>query len=54
MKQKYEFKVEEQVRISAKISAYSQMYENGKMCVFCEFTTDIENGISHVLNIAES
>ena len=54
MKQKYEYKVEEQVRISAKISAYSQMHENDKMCVFCEFAIDIENRISRVRNIAES
>ena len=54
MKQKYEYKVEEQVRNSTKISEYSQMHENGKMCFFCEFTTDIENRISRVLDIAES
>ena len=58
MKQKYDYKVEEQVRISANISAYYQMHQNGKMCgfvfVFVFVFLWIENRISHLLNIAES
>ena len=54
MEQKYDYKVEEQVRISAKIYSIHQNASQWQMCVFCEFATEFENRISRVFNFAES